>query len=162
MRRLEAHAGDTPTCVRFRAQEAPTSVFTAVWSLGASSWGSAVANSWSMSTVPRASATNAVTVTNVVSVATIIPASHIATDRSQATMGFGAKHTDTRHIPTTRGTSTSLHHHTVESCCFSAFTAGMPDPCSTFAFTDAVATGIPAANIAIHPATTSPTVSANY
>ena len=48
MRRLEAHAGDTPTCVLFRAQEAPTSAFTAVSTLGESSWSSTLSCSFCM------------------------------------------------------------------------------------------------------------------
>ena len=50
MWRLEAHAGDTPRWQLLLALAVPTSTFTAVSTLGASSWGSSASNLWSKPT----------------------------------------------------------------------------------------------------------------
>ena len=82
MRRLDAHAGDTPTCVLFRAQEAPTSAFTAVSTLGENSWSSTITTSCSMPTA----ATAAVAPTDVASgAAVIISAGNITHATTSAT-----------------------------------------------------------------------------
>ena len=82
MRRLDAHAGDTPTCVLFRAQEAPTSAFTAVSTLGENSWSSTITASCSMPTA----ATAAVAPTDVASgAAVIISAGNITHPTTSAT-----------------------------------------------------------------------------